>query len=82
MRGRTKAGSFHDRDPTNTAIVIAFYEAFGPEGLRALEASLALIPKDIPVIIDAKRCDIGATAEAYAQAAEDRMVGLSEPFGL
>jgi len=43
---------------------IAFYEAFGPEGLRALEASLALIPKDIPVIIDAKRCDIGATAEA------------------
>ncbi|WP_423207894.1 ester cyclase [Paracoccus yeei] len=28
MRGRTKAGSFHDRDPTNTAIVIAFYEAF------------------------------------------------------
>ena len=52
---------------------IAFYEAFGPEGLRALEASLALIPKDIPVIIDAKRCDIGATAEAYAQAIFGRL---------
>jgi uridine monophosphate synthetase len=52
---------------------IAFYEAFGPEGLRALEASLALIPKEIPVIIDAKRCDIGATAEAYAQAIFGRL---------
>jgi uridine monophosphate synthetase len=52
---------------------IAFYEAFGAEGLRALEATLALIPKDIPVIIDAKRCDIDATAEAYARAIFGRL---------
>lgn len=52
---------------------IAFYEAFGPEGLKALEATLELIPEDIPVLIDAKRCDIGATAEAYAQALFGRL---------
>jgi orotidine 5'-phosphate decarboxylase subfamily 2 len=45
---------------------IAFYEAHGPRGLEALEETLALIPDDIPVIVDAKRCDIDATAEAYA----------------
>ncbi len=52
---------------------LAFYEAFGPEGLEALEESLALIPKDIPVILDAKRGDIDATAEAYAQALFGRL---------
>jgi hypothetical protein len=29
---------------------------------------LALIPKDVPVILDAKRGDIGSTSEAYAVA--------------
>jgi len=52
---------------------IAFYEAFGPEGLEALERTLRLIPKDTPVIVDAKRGDIGATAEAYAQALFGRL---------
>lgn len=52
---------------------LAFYEAFGPEGIEALEESLALIPKDIPVILDAKRGDIDATAEAYAQALFGRL---------
>jgi len=47
---------------------VAFYEAWGRAGLAALEATLALVPGDIPVILDAKRCDIDATAEAYAQA--------------
>jgi len=47
---------------------IAFYEAFGPQGLSALERTLALIPPETPVILDAKRGDIGATAEAYAEA--------------
>jgi uridine monophosphate synthetase len=46
---------------------IAFYEAFGPRGLQALLETLRLIPGDVPVIIDAKRNDIGATAEAYAR---------------
>jgi uridine monophosphate synthetase len=52
---------------------IAFYEALGPEGLSALEETLALIPRDIPVILDAKRGDIDSTAAAYAQAAFGRL---------
>jgi uridine monophosphate synthetase len=51
---------------------IAFYEAWGEAGLLALRATLGHIPHDIPVILDAKRGDIGATAEAYAQAAWDQ----------
>ncbi len=47
---------------------IAFYEQHGPAGLEALEATLASIPDEIPVILDAKRGDIGATAQAYAAA--------------
>lgn len=46
---------------------IAFYEAYGPEGLDVLRATLELIPEGMPVIIDAKRSDIGSTAEAYAR---------------
>ncbi|WP_262983112.1 nuclear transport factor 2-like protein [Paracoccus mutanolyticus] len=41
MRGRTKAGSFHDRDPANTAIVIALYEAFARADLDAFDSILA-----------------------------------------
>lgn len=52
---------------------IAFYEAFGPAGLAALEESLALVPEGLPVILDAKRCDIDATAEAYARAIFGRL---------
>lgn len=48
---------------------IAFYEAWGPEGLKALDETLDLIPEGTPVVLDAKRGDIGPTAEAYAQAA-------------
>ncbi len=48
---------------------VAFYEAWGPEGLRALEDTLELINDGTPVILDAKRGDIGPTVEAYAQAA-------------
>lgn len=47
---------------------IAFYEQWGLPGLRALEETLAAIPKAIPVILDAKRGDVGNTAEAYARA--------------
>jgi uridine monophosphate synthetase len=47
---------------------IAFYEALGNAGLDALRATLEAIPADIPVILDAKRGDIGSTAEAYAKA--------------
>jgi orotidine 5'-phosphate decarboxylase subfamily 2 len=47
---------------------LAFYEAFGPEGLAALERLRAAIPADVPVIIDAKRGDIGPTAARQAVA--------------
>lgn len=47
----------------------AFFEALGPEGFEALRALIAEIPKEIPVILDAKRGDIASTAEAYARAA-------------
>jgi uridine monophosphate synthetase len=47
---------------------IAFYEAYGPPGLEALRATLDLIPQGTPVILDAKRNDIGQTASAYARA--------------
>ena len=50
---------------------LAFYEALGEEGWRALRATLAAIPNDIPVIADAKRGDIGNTAAAYARAIFD-----------
>ena len=50
---------------------LAFYEAAGLEGLRALEQTLAHIPPDIPTIGDAKRGDIGNTAREYARALYD-----------
>ncbi|MBN1889375.1 MAG: orotidine-5'-phosphate decarboxylase [Thermoflexales bacterium] len=48
---------------------IAFYEQYGAEGLSALRRSIAAIPGDIPVLLDAKRGDIDSTAAAYARAA-------------
>lgn len=47
----------------------AFFEAFGAQGWQALYEVIQEIPKDIPVILDAKRGDIASTAEAYARAA-------------
>ena len=53
---------------------IAFYEQHGPAGLRALIAVIAYIQKkypEIPVLLDAKRGDIGSTSQAYARALFD-----------
>jgi len=50
---------------------IAFFEQFGPEGLRALAAIIKEIPSEIPVLLDAKRGDIGSSAEAYARGIYD-----------
>lgn len=47
---------------------IAFYEALGFGGLKLLRSTLDAIPDDIPVLLDAKRGDMGNTATAYAQA--------------
>lgn len=52
----------------------AFYEALGIAGLEALKKTISYVPKEIPVIADAKRGDIGSTAEAYAK-------GIFEAFG-
>ncbi|MEA3336973.1 MAG: orotidine-5'-phosphate decarboxylase [Chloroflexota bacterium] len=50
---------------------IAFYEQFGPSGIEALRRTIASVPRDIPVLLDAKRGDIGSTARAYARAVFD-----------
>lgn len=52
---------------------IAYFEAMGLPGLKVLEALLPDMPGDIPVILDAKRGDIGETQKYYAQAYFDRM---------
>ena len=51
----------------------AFFEAHGPDGMRALREVIVNVPDDIPVLLDAKRGDIGSTSEAYAAAAFDQM---------
>ena len=48
---------------------IAFFEVYGSAGITALEVVIDSIPKEIPVILDAKRADIASSAQAYAQAA-------------
>jgi orotidine-5'-phosphate decarboxylase len=50
---------------------LAFYEAMGRAGLRALEKTLSFIPPHIPTIGDAKRGDVGHSARAYARALFD-----------
>ena len=46
----------------------AFWEQYGPEGWAALIALRSEIPSAIPVLLDAKRADIGSTMRAYARA--------------
>jgi orotidine-5'-phosphate decarboxylase len=50
---------------------LAFFEAFGSAGLASLERIRATIPADVPVVIDAKRADIGTTAARQAVALFD-----------
>ena len=45
----------------------AFFEAYGPNGMRALEDVVNKLNDMAPVILDAKRGDIPSTAEAYAR---------------
>jgi orotidine-5'-phosphate decarboxylase len=49
----------------------AFFEALGVHGLEILQRVIQAVPDEIPVILDAKRGDIGSTAAAYAHAAFD-----------
>ena len=50
---------------------LAFYEALGSRGWEILYRTVELIPKEIVTIGDAKRGDIGNTAERYAKALFD-----------
>jgi len=54
----------------------AFYE--DPDGWRALRETVAYANgKDVPVLLDAKRGDIGNTARRYAELLDDRGNGLA-----
>lgn len=51
---------------------IAFYEAYGEKGNKALKKTIAYLQtqhSDIPIVLDAKRADIANTAKMYAKAA-------------
>jgi orotidine-5'-phosphate decarboxylase len=50
---------------------LAFFEAFGSAGIAALERLRAEVPADVPVVMDAKRGDIGSTAARQAVALFD-----------
>lgn len=50
---------------------LAFYEALGLQGWEALKRTAEYIPRAIPIIGDAKRGDVGNTAQAYARALFD-----------
>jgi uridine monophosphate synthetase len=47
----------------------AFFEVYGADGMQALKDVIAHAGGEIPVLLDAKRGDIGSTSEAYAEAA-------------
>ncbi len=50
---------------------LMFYLAYGAEGIQALQETIAHVPDDTPVILDAKFGDISYTAEHYARSAYD-----------
>src|SRR5258708_7493420 len=53
---------------------VAFYEAYGEAGLRGLKRTIDYIKyyyPEIPVILDAKRADIGNTNSGYVKSAFD-----------
>jgi orotidine 5'-phosphate decarboxylase subfamily 2 len=47
---------------------IAYFEAMGMDGFRLLEAVRRRVPEDVPLVLDAKRGDIGETQRFYAKA--------------
>jgi orotidine-5'-phosphate decarboxylase len=51
----------------------AFYESNGIEGWQSLQKTIEYIPKDIFIIADAKRGDIGNTSTQYAKAFFEKM---------
>jgi orotidine-5'-phosphate decarboxylase len=71
---------------------LAYFEALGSEGIRLAELVRRQIPVEIPLIVDAKRGDIGATVSAQGVALFDVLgadavtaspylgIGALEPF--
>jgi orotidine-5'-phosphate decarboxylase len=51
----------------------AFFEVDGAAGWETLRATIEAVPDDIPVLLDAKRGDVGHTAEFYARAVFDTL---------
>jgi orotidine-5'-phosphate decarboxylase len=51
----------------------AFFEAFGSAGVAALERLRRDVPPEVFFLLDAKRGDIGSTAERYAEAIFGRL---------
>lgn len=51
---------------------LAYFEAMGVEGYRLLDGLLGDLPRDVPVILDGKRCDIPETQRHYARAYFER----------
>jgi len=50
---------------------IAFFESLGVKGIETLQRLIEYIPNNIPVILDAKRADIGNTSKHYAKSVFD-----------
>ena len=46
---------------------IAYFSQYGNEGLKALEQIIQKYKGKLPIILDAKRADIGRSSEAYAK---------------
>lgn len=62
---------------------IAFYECYGYEGVRAYEETIAYAQeKNMLVIGDAKRNDIGSTAKAYAEGHLGKVDLFGEPTSI
>jgi orotidine 5'-phosphate decarboxylase subfamily 2 len=64
-RGLIEAAAEH---AAAVKVNVAFFEAFGSPGWAALERLVADLPQDHFLVLDAKRGDIGSTAERYATA--------------
>ena len=62
-RGLVEAAAEH---AAAIKVNVAFFEAFGAAGLSALERLTTDLPRDHFLILDAKRGDIGTSAERYA----------------
>lgn len=52
---------------------LAFFLAYGADGLDALYTVRDMIPSDVPVLLDCKIGDVGSTATAYATAWFDEL---------